>query len=120
MKLAITSQGTDINAEIDPRFGRAAYIAVVDPETMEFKILDNKENLNRLKGAGIQASVMISEAGANVLMTGYCGPNAVKTLKAAGIKIISDASGTIKDAVESFNSGKFSYTEEANVDGHWV
>lgn len=120
MKLAITSQGKDLNSKIDPRFGRAAYIAVVDPETMEFEILDNKVNLNRLKGAGIQASVMISEAGANILMTGFCGPNAVKTLKAAGIKIISDVCGTIKDAVDSFNNGRFSYTEAANVEGHWV
>jgi len=119
MKLAITSQGTDINSAIDQRFGRAAYIAVVDSETMDFEVLDNNENLNRLKGAGIQAAVMISKAGAGVLMTGFCGPNAVKTLNSAGVKIISDAKGTVKDAVELFNSGKFSYTEEANVDGHW-
>ena len=30
MKLAITSKGTDLDSEVDPRFGRAAYILIVD------------------------------------------------------------------------------------------
>ncbi len=30
MKIAITSLGQDLNSQIDPRFGRAAYILIVD------------------------------------------------------------------------------------------
>jgi predicted Fe-Mo cluster-binding NifX family protein len=52
-------------------------------------------------------------------MTGFCGPNAFKTLKAAGVKVVNDTTGTIKDAVESFNNGNFSYADDANTDGHW-
>ncbi len=119
MKIAVTSQGTDLDAQVDPRFGRAAYILVVDSEAMTFDILDNKENVNALKGAGIQAASMISNNGAEVLLTGFCGPNAFKTLKAANIGVANDASGTVKDAVKSYLDGKLHLSEKANVEGQW-
>jgi predicted Fe-Mo cluster-binding NifX family protein len=119
MKIAVTSKGKDIDSETDPRFGRAMYILIIDSETLEFEALDNKENVNAFKGAGIQASTMVIDKGAEVLLTGYCGPNAFKTLKAGGIKVISDISGTVKSAVKDFNEGKLKYTDGANVDGHW-
>ena len=40
--------------EIHSIFGRAPYFLVVDSETFAFEALDNEENLNALKGAGIQ------------------------------------------------------------------
>ncbi len=43
MKIAITSKGKDLESEIDPRFGRAAYILVVDTDSLEFEVL-NKQN----------------------------------------------------------------------------
>ncbi|MCA1793700.1 MAG: hypothetical protein LC660_07485 [Desulfobacteraceae bacterium] len=48
MKIAITSTGRDLSAEVDPRFGRAAYILVVDTDTLDFEIIDNAENKNSL------------------------------------------------------------------------
>ena len=63
---------------MDLRFGRAAHILVVDPETLKFEALDNSENINAFKGAGINAAVMVSDKGAEVLITGFCGPNAKK------------------------------------------
>ena len=71
MKIAVTSKGTDLDSEVDPRFGRAAYIIIVDSETLEFEVVDNKENVNALKGAGIQAARMASDKKADVLLTGF-------------------------------------------------
>jgi predicted Fe-Mo cluster-binding NifX family protein len=62
---------------------------------------------------------MISDKGAEVLLTGFCGPNAFTTLQAAGIKIVSDISGTVRDAVKLYNKGNLAFSEGANVDGHW-
>ena len=50
MKIAVTSQGKDLDFQVDPLFGRAAYILIVDSETLNFEALDNKENINALKG----------------------------------------------------------------------
>ncbi len=119
MKIAITSKGKDLDSEVDPRFGRAAYIIIVDTDSLEFEVLDNSENVNAFKGAGIQAATMISDKGADVLLTGFCGPNAFKTLKAAKIKVANDVSGTLRDAVNAFNEGKVSFSDDANVEGHW-
>jgi predicted Fe-Mo cluster-binding NifX family protein len=119
MKIAVTSTGTGLDDPVDPRFGRAAYILVVDSETFDFDVLDNKENLNALKGAGIQAAGMVSDQGADVLITGFCGPNAFKVLNAAKIKVASDAKGTVRDALEAFNQGKLTYSDQANVEGQW-
>jgi len=119
MKIAVTSTGTDIDSEVDPRFGRAAYILIVDSETFEFEALDNKENVNALKGAGIQAAVAVNNKGADVLLTGFCGPNAFKAMNAAKIKVANDAKGTVREAVQAYLDGKLPLAEEANVEGQW-
>jgi predicted Fe-Mo cluster-binding NifX family protein len=119
MKIAVTSQGKELDSQVDPRFGRAAYILIVDPETWNFEILDNKENLNAFQGAGIQAASSISSKGAEVLLTGSCGPNAFKTLNAAGIKVANGASGTVRDAVKAFMEGEMPLSDSPDVEGHW-
>ena len=119
MKIAVTAKGTDLDSQVDPRFGRAPYILIVETDDDTVKVMDNSENVNAFKGAGIQAAASVGDSGAEVLLTGYCGPNAFKTLGAAGVKVASDASGTVRDAVDAFKSGRVAFAEDANVDGHW-
>jgi predicted Fe-Mo cluster-binding NifX family protein len=119
MKIAVTSTGPELDSPIDPRFGRAAYVLIVDSETMDLEVLDNKENANALKGAGIQAARVISEKGAQVLLTGHCGPNAFKALKAAKIGVANNAGGTVREAVGAYMEGKLPLAEEADVEGNW-
>lgn len=119
MKIAITSKGQDLDAEVDPRFGRAAYLIVVDSDTMAFEVLDNSQNVNALKGAGIQAARAISEKKAAVLLTGYCGPNAFQALKAGNIQVASDASGTIREAVAAYLRGDLPISDGPTAEGHW-
>jgi len=119
MKIAITSNGIDLDSEVDPRFGRAAYILVVDTFSLGVEVLDNSGNVNAFKGAGIQAATMVSDKGPEALLTGFCGPNAYKTLNAAGIKVANDITGTVREAVNAFNEGKISFADASNVEGHW-
>ncbi|MFC1495684.1 NifB/NifX family molybdenum-iron cluster-binding protein [Thermodesulfobacteriota bacterium] len=119
MKIAITSQGTDLDAQVDPRFGRAAYIVVVDSESNEFQVIDNSSNVNAMKGAGIQAASNVVNSGAEVLLTGFCGPNAFKALKAGKVAVSNDAAGTVREAVKAYLDGKLPHSDSANVDGHW-
>lgn len=119
MKIAVTARGKDLEAEVDPRFGRAAYIVVVDTETNEFEALDNSANVNAFKGAGIQAAGSVCDKGAEVLLTGHCGPKAFSALKAGGVKVANDASGTVREAIRAYKDGKLSVAEGADVGGHW-
>ena len=119
MKIAVTSKGKDLNAEVDPRFGRAAYIIIVDTDTLAFEVIDNAANKDAFKGAGIQAAVSICDKEATVLLTGFCGPNAFKTLEAAEVNVANDATGTIQNAIDQYKAGKFEFATAANTDGHW-
>jgi predicted Fe-Mo cluster-binding NifX family protein len=120
MKFAVTSQGTDLQSPMDPRFGRAKYFIVVDTETGAFSAVDNAINLNAAQGAGIQAGKRVAELGVEGLITGHVGPKAFSTLQAAGVAVYTGASGTVADAVELFKSGKLAATASADVEGHWA
>ena len=40
MKIAVTSTGQNLDATVDPRFGRAAYILIVDAESLNYEFID--------------------------------------------------------------------------------
>lgn len=120
MKLAITSQGQDPTAGVDPRFGRAKYFIVVDSETGQFSAADNSVNLNAAQGAGIQAGKKVLELGAEAVITGNVGPKAFAALQSGGVKVYTGATGTVAEAVEQFKAGKLKPAESANVEGHWA
>ena len=119
MKIAVTSKGTDLDSQVDPRFGRAEYIIIVESESFDFEVIDNKENANAMRGAGIQAASMISNTGAKVLLTGSCGPNAFNTLEAAKIGVANDAKGSVRDAVNAYLEGKLPLSGRPSAEAHW-
>ncbi|HNT86580.1 MAG TPA: NifB/NifX family molybdenum-iron cluster-binding protein [Candidatus Hydrogenedentes bacterium] len=120
MKVVVTASGQSLDAQVDPRFGRAAYLIVVDTETGAWSAHDNVQNLNAAQGAGIQAADTVSRLGAEALITGHCGPNAFRTLASAGIKVMVGAQGTVSEAIEAFKSGALTPTDAPNVAGHWT
>jgi predicted Fe-Mo cluster-binding NifX family protein len=118
MKIAISATATDLNSDIDPRFGRCQYFIIVDSDTMEFEAVKN-ESMMAAGGAGISAAQTIAKKGAQVVLTGNCGPNAHDTLSAAGIQVITGVTGQIKTAIEAYKNGKYEATEQPNVDAHY-
>ncbi|MFO7644717.1 MAG: NifB/NifX family molybdenum-iron cluster-binding protein [Desulfosarcina sp.] len=119
MKIAVTATGKNLDSSVDPRFGRAAYILIVDSDSWAVEVLDNADNVNAFKGAGIQAASMISDRQAEILLTGYCGPNAIKALTVARIKVAGNVVGTVREAVANFLDGNVNWVSEPNVQGHW-
>lgn len=102
-KICITSQGKDLEAEVDPKFGRASYFLIVDPGTMAVEVLENP-NKDDAHGAGIQTAQLISGKNVGAVLTGECGPNAQRVLQSAGISLVTGVSGIIKDAISKFKS----------------
>jgi predicted Fe-Mo cluster-binding NifX family protein len=120
MKIVITAQGKELSSEIDLRFGRAKWLIVVDTETGDCKAHDNIVNLNAVQGAGIQTGQNIANLGVEAVITGNVGPNAFKTLSAAGVKIFLAEKQTVAEAVESFKADNLKEVDQANVEGHWI
>jgi len=120
MKIAVTAKGKEISSEIDLRFGRAKWIVVVDIQTGDFQAHDNAVNLNAVQGAGIQTGQNVANLDVEAVITGNVGPNAFKTLNAAGVKIFLAEEQTVQKAIDSFKEGKLKEVNQANVEGHWI
>ena len=118
MIIAITATGQTMNSQVDPRFGRAAYFLIGNSEIMDFGIFENK-NMAAGGGAGINSAKVVIDAGAEAVLTGNCGPNAERTLRAAGVKLYTGAKGTVAEAIKLFLDGKLKEADGPNVQSHF-
>lgn len=118
MKIAVSSTGRTLDSEVDRRFGRAAFFVVVDSKTMESESLDNA-NAAAAGGAGIGSAKTVIDASAEAVLTGNCGPNAERVLKAAGVRLYTGVTGTVAEAVKLFESGRLSEAAGPNVESHF-
>ena len=118
MKIAITATGDNLEAKVDPRFGRCAYFLIVDIDTMELEAIENA-GASAGGGAGILAGQAVADAGAQAVLTGNVGPNAFQTLSALGLKIYTGVTGTVKDAADQYKAGQLQETASATVESHF-
>jgi predicted Fe-Mo cluster-binding NifX family protein len=114
MKIAVSSSGKDLDSLVDPRFGRCAYFLLVETDDMSFEVFDN-QSIASGGGAGIQSAQFISSKGAKAVITGNCGPNAVKTLAAAGIEVFLENTGIVREVLQKFKNGELTSTNMGNV-----
>ena len=118
MKIAVTASDKSITSQLDPRFGRCRYFLIVDTDTMGSEAVENS-SAEESGGAGIQSAKQVVDQGVAYVLTGNCGPNAHRTLTAAGVGVIVDCSGTVKEVVELFKAGELSTAGSANVSSHF-
>jgi predicted Fe-Mo cluster-binding NifX family protein len=101
MKIAITSMSNSLTSEVCPRFGRAEYFIIIDPETLEFEAMENP-NAKAVGGAGIQSSQMMINQDVSAVVSGRVGMNAFRVLDAAGIDVYENVEGRVEDAVRKY------------------
>ena len=118
MKIAVTARGSELESEVDSRFGRAAWFIVVDTETGAYEAVDNSAGVEASSGAGVEAARKLVDRGVEAVLTGHCGPNAFRVLRAAGIEVVLGASGTVAEATEAFKEGRLSPAADPDVAGH--
>ncbi len=119
MKICVTTAARDLDAQVDPRFGRCPYFLIIDSETMKFEAIPNTA-AGVMGGAGIQAAQTVANEGVEALITGNVGPNAFQALSAAGIKIVTGALGTVREVVERYKRGELKgETGGPTVRGHF-
>ena len=118
MRIAVSASGGGLDAAVDPRFGRCPYFVIVDTETMHSEVVPN-ESGNMAHGAGIQAAQTVVGQGVQVVLTGNIGPNAYQALSAAGTKIVTGVTGTVREAITSYKNGRLKETSSPSVGGHF-
>lgn len=118
MKIAVSSDGKNLDSQIDPRFGRCRYFLIAETEDMSFDAFEN-ENTSLGGGAGIQSAQFVVSKGADAVITGNCGPNALRTLTAAGVRVFLGQGGTVKETLSRYKNGELSDATEPNVAEHF-
>lgn len=103
MKIAISATGATLTSPVDPRFGRCATFIFFDLDNDTFEAQPNAAGNSR-GGAGVQAAQFIVQQGAQAVVAGRVGPNAVQVLNATDVKIYVAQEMTIQQAIDAFKA----------------
>ena len=104
MKLAISTDAPQLNAQLDPRFGRCAYFIIIDTETREWNALPNPA-AGAGVGAGPQSVQFLANQGVEAVVGPHFGPKAFTALEAAGIRIYTASGGQADALLDDFLAG---------------
>jgi predicted Fe-Mo cluster-binding NifX family protein len=117
MKICIPSTGQGLDSQIDPRFGRAQHLLILDGRGSLKRSLPNPGIYAR-RGAGIAAVQRIATEGAKILIVLNIGPNAFAALAATKIKLFSAPAGsTVKQAFLLWKENKLSEIKKPSLPG---
>ena len=101
MKIAVSSDSSNLNAGVAQRFGISHYLIIVDTETMEIEAIPNPGAAGKA-AAGVQAVVIAISKEVDTVLTGYCSPTAMKYLRDNGIEVVTGVKGTVAEAVAQY------------------
>ncbi|QNK40581.1 NifB/NifX family molybdenum-iron cluster-binding protein [Caproicibacter fermentans] len=117
MKIAVPSEGKQMDSPVNRSFGRTPCFIVADTETGDFKVIDN-EAAAAQGGAGIKAAQTIVDSGAGAVVTFHCGENAAEVLNAAGIRLWKAVPGTVADMADAWKNGTLAELSEIHAGYH--
>lgn len=103
MKIAVTAEGPDLEAQAGGRFGISAYFIIVDVQTMAFEAIRNPVAAGE-RAAGIQAVILAVSKKVDAVLTGFCSPTASKYLSENGIKVVTGINVTVGEAVRQYSN----------------
>jgi predicted Fe-Mo cluster-binding NifX family protein len=106
MKIILTTASPSLDSAVDPRFGRGAYLLVVDTDTLDWQPHPNP-GVSAPCGAGIQAAQFVIDQKVGAVLSGDFGPYAFDALQAAGIPMyICDDCRTVLEAIGHLKTGQ--------------
>lgn len=113
MKIAVSSDGSTLDAKVANRFNTAEYLLIIDLDTGDYEAVPNPFTAGQ-HGAGVQTIVLAVSKGAKAVLTGYASPSVASQFKSSGVEILTGITGTVRAAVEQYkmtSSLKASETE---------
>jgi predicted Fe-Mo cluster-binding NifX family protein len=98
MKIAITSEGQDLAAQMDGRFGRCAYFAIHDTETKNTTFFPNPAKA-AAEGAGPVAVQFIASQGVSKVISGEFGGKIKSLLEQLQIEMIQESGKSVSEII---------------------
>ena len=105
MNIGVSATSGSMEAQVESRFGRCPFFVIVDSETMQFEAFTNPAT-SLTGGAGPRTVQEFKQRGAEVVLTGHVGPNAQTALEQSGLKVVTDVTGTVREAVENYKKSQ--------------
>jgi predicted Fe-Mo cluster-binding NifX family protein len=106
MKIILTTASPSIDSDLDSRFGRGAYLLILDTESLQWEAHQNPGVLTS-GGAGIQAAQFVADQKAEAVLSGDFGPHAFDALQTASIAMyLYGDCRTVQQAIERFKAGQ--------------
>jgi predicted Fe-Mo cluster-binding NifX family protein len=106
MKIAVSSDGSTLDARVADRFNIAKYLLIVDLDTGDYEAVPNPFTAGQ-HGAGVQAIVLAVSRGAKAVLTGYANPSIANQFKSSGVEVVTGMTGTVRDVVEQYKTASF-------------
>ncbi len=119
MKVAIPASNQSMDAQLDPRFGRAKFFLIYDMDSGEHEFITNEQNMLARQGAGIQSAQTVAGKDVQAVVSAHVGPKAYAVLKNAQITLYYSGEGSLRDIIDNLKKGNLNKISNANVQGHW-
>jgi predicted Fe-Mo cluster-binding NifX family protein len=113
MKIAISSNGIDIDSIIEAKFERCHFFLVFDIEKNILLPIENKTK-DQPQEIGGTVGQLIANQEIDAVITTDIGPSAYKIFEQHGIKIYR-AEGVIEEAIQQLKKGKLREITKATV-----
>lgn len=105
MKVAISTDESNLDALIETKFGRSPGFLIYDTVSAAMKYLSNDQNADSSQGAGTKTAEMLLDEDIESVISGHLGPKAFRVLDSAGIHIYNCAAVPIKQALHQLSNG---------------
>jgi len=105
MKIAVTSTGPTLEHSAGARVGHCRYLLIIDPDTMDYEIMQNPVVALRGPAAGKLFLQLLLQNDVHIILVESCGSNTRKIFEVlgdAGILIRVDMTGPVRGTVEQF------------------
>jgi predicted Fe-Mo cluster-binding NifX family protein len=113
MRVCIPTQGNKgLNDIVGEHFGRVPFYTVVDTETEEVRALENTSE--HMGGRGYPPEIM-SQAGVDIMICSGLGRRAITMFEQMGIMVYVGASGTVEEAIGSWEQNKLAVATDENA-----
>lgn len=113
MKVCVPTIGRKgLDEQVSDHFGRAPTFTVVDTDTMELKVIENRSE--HMGGSGKPPEHLAKE-GVHVMLCSGLEPRAITMFEEFGIAVYVGAQGTVKNTIELWKSEKLQVATDENA-----
>jgi len=107
MKIAITSNGNELDSKLDGRFGRCSYFVLYDTQSKNIAFLPNP-NKESTEGAGPASAQFVASKGVQKVISGEFGYKVKSIFESLQIQFVTltETEKTIAEIIEMLNINK--------------